>query len=96
MYETTTKCYYRGYVVDCTVAKEEYRGYRATLEISRGDSENPSRIREAPLRVLFKDRQSATYCALQWAERRIDNLSETEHLRMCGRAGSPARDHRQG
>jgi hypothetical protein len=84
-------CYYRGYVVSCTVVPGNSRGYRATVEIGREDARTPSRIKYSPHQVLFMEEQYATYFALQWAERRIDNLSASERLKLGDRKGSNAR-----
>ncbi|MGF6533026.1 hypothetical protein P3T20_003822 [Paraburkholderia sp. GAS206C] len=78
MYQATTKCYYRGYVIYCAITRGKFGGYLAAVSIDRGDVRNPSSISYAPRHVLFQNENEATYFVLHWAERRIDNLSASD------------------
>ena len=90
MYQATTKCYYRGYVIYCAITRGKFGGYLAAVSIDRGDVRNPSAINYAPRHVLFPSEKDATYFALHWAERRIDNLSTSDLNTLGNRIKSPA------
>jgi hypothetical protein len=88
MHQATTKCYYRGYVIYCAITPGKFGGYLAAVSIDRGDVRNPSGISYAPRHVLFPSENDATCFALQWAERRIDNLSASDRRQLGNRTRS--------
>ena len=88
MHQATTKCYYRGYVIHCASIPGKFGGYLAAVSIDRGDVRNPSEISYTPRHVLFPNESDATYFALHWAERRIDNLSASDLHQLGNRTKS--------